>query len=359
MSHGIVSPSQILFLNNYKYTGIGDFGWELIDALSRAGHSLRIVETNTSWIGFHRLGIDVLGWAGQIIVNIGLTAWGSSPIRNLMGIGVLAAKSHTRVRPTILLHNVIEVIQLDQSGYQVSSLTRAGAHQAVAALRRSPFVVFSRAVGESLDLNYGIRPELVWPIPCSHEPGVKRGTPSNDLPIVVSPGYFSPYKGLTDLESIRRLVRSRCGFVTTAAAHRVLSASGNYTRSYESGVRKLRESGVTVTGYLPRADFEALLSSATVGLLPYYSTQGGSASFAKLASFGLPVIAPKLPEFEWLEGLGAGLLLTGRSPEQLAEGIDRVITEDHLRLDLIHRQREFARKFSWTEFVRALDGILD
>ncbi len=255
----------------------------------------------------------------------------------------------------MLLHTVIEAIDPASSGYRLGRVQRLGAHLAVEMLAKSRVVAFSKVISDSLKQEYGHPPDLVFPIPCNDDVPV---SPSQVAPrIVVIPGYISPYKNISLLPELKEAVGAAARFIVVGGPHRVLEGSAAYRARFESIQSALRSAGIEQSGYLPEAEFTELIRTATVGLLPYLTTQGGSAAFSRLASAGKPVVAPSLPEFNWLKQLGAGLLLTDPSPDSLGAGVLQLLNNPDLYKELQSKQLKFRTRYSWSNFTTELFSV--
>ncbi len=180
-----------LLLNNYRATGIGDFGLEL---RARLGGPVTYLETDPD--GHHERSQlrEVRAWNGPAIINLGLTAWGSSALRNLVGYFHLSRRvRRTGPETIVLVHNLIEAMDAETTGYPVPPWVRVGAHWAVAHVTGAKLVAFSRTVGELLRSRYHTPPALLTPLPCA--PGRGVGSPQDPALGIVVPGYLSPYNG--------------------------------------------------------------------------------------------------------------------------------------------------------------------
>lgn len=345
-----MKPSKkLLILTNYRLTGIGDFGTDLVSQLERVSSVQSVLETSPEGTGQIGQLIRCVLWSGPLVANVGLTSWGRSPIRNFLGFLTLWSRSLLGKKTVVLLHNAIEVIDASSSGYRISPITEGGGHLAVSLLRRTTIVVFSQRLNEILKTGYGIVAALVTPIPCRESAGT--ASPEPDIPIVVTPGYFSPYKGHGTLPAIRMQLKHRAQFVVVGGPHRALLPDPKYQEYYSSVSQQLQRAGIEVLGHLPDDALDELLAKSSAAILPYTSMQGGSATLSRLASNGVPVVAPKVGDVEWLRGLGAGILVAESSPSSLAGAVDLVLGDRRLREDLASRQVAFAARFRWPSFV--------
>jgi glycosyltransferase involved in cell wall biosynthesis len=347
------SDPSYLLLNNYPLTGIGDFGSELGRTFAAAGIPLAYEETRPDGRKETAQLARALRWPGTLLANVGLTAWGASGPRNFAGFAALGARIRLG-RPTIaFVHNPIEVIEVATAGYRIDSLVGRGAHFATALLRGSRLVVFSPSVEEVLRSHYRLRADLVTPIPCPRAIPAATDEPAQP-PVVVALGYLSPYKGHAALPGIRARVRAPAHFVVVGGPHRVLMQDPAYRAAHEALLRELRAADIDPLGRIDDPELDRLLARTAVGLMPYASTQGGSSTFSRFASAGVPVVAPRLPLFEWLASIGAGVWPVDPGPDGVADGVERLLTDRTLHRTLAERQRSFAESHDWPAFLRSL-----
>lgn len=350
--------TQILFLNNYQGSGIGDFGQILRSHItSRLGPPI-VEETSIDGVRIFYQLARLVAHRGTVLANVGLTSWGSSPARNFLGFVTLGLRAALRRPTVVLLHNVIEVITPNDSGYQVSPLIRTGSHIAVSMLKFATIIVFSHCVAKTLTTLYGITPVIVTPIPCELEPTVRAERPNARSKCAVYIGYLAPYKGLELLVETWKILREKLALTVIGAPHRVLALDERFEAWLDKILSNLRLVGGNLTGRLPEPELSDHLANSTIGVLPYSSTSGGSAAFARMAGAGLPVIATDLPEFRWLKSLGAGIEISLGSPCKFSASVLKVIdNEDYIR-ELRERQLKFAEKYNWEEFTQMLHRLI-
>lgn len=336
---------DILLLNNYAGTGIGDFGDRVQTLLAERGVTVHVEETLLGWSQFFRQFRSIVGYRGVLVANLGLTSWGRSGPRNLLGFFGLRLRGLRGRRTILLLHNAIEVIEPEDTGYRVGPVARWGAHFAVRLARRAEFVVFSRSLAEALRRNYGIAPASAQVHPCEAPAG--RPSPLTAQPVVVSLGYISPYKGTPTLLEVFRRLRPRIRLKLIGKPHRLLSGDPEFARPTALLLRTMETEGVELAGFVPDRELASVLSGCSIGLLAHTSTTGASGSFARLAGAGLPVVLPDLPEFRDLKAAGAGVVLARADPGSLAQALEGLLDEPARWAELVEQQRQFVDRFSW------------
>lgn len=173
-------------------------------------------------------------------------------------------------------------------------------------------------------------------------------------PYLLYPAQFWPHKNHVSLLLAVKRLRDRYGLAPQLVL--VGSDKGNYAH-----VNKLcRELGlasqVLFLGFVDREDLVALYRGA---MALTYTSFGGPENLPPLEAFALdcPVIAARVPGAD--EQLNnSAILVSPSDPEDIADAIYRVLSEQGLRTELIARGRERAVRWTGEDFVRgALAGI--
>lgn len=345
-----VPDSRILFLNGAGQTTIGQFGKEFVGALREASLKVDYFEAVECWKGFLSQLLLVIQARQTLIVNAGLTNWGRSAVRNFLGLLIIGLRGGLTGRTIVSLHTIIEIIDPKDAGYKVSPLLQWGAHSAVRLLRRCQIVVFSEVVGTLLKECYGIKVDFCTPIPC-HILRTRPSVREAREPVIVFLGTLSLYKGLETLIQTAILLKGKASIKLIGPPHWILRDDPAYAAWLNSQMDLAHRVGIDTLGYVPERKLQEILAGALAGIMPYRSTNGASASFASFASSGLPVVATNLPEFQWLQGLGAGVLLVEREPEKFADAITQLIDDDRLREQLTEDQIEYSHMNDWRTIV--------
>lgn len=346
------SIHALLLVNNYSETGIGDFGEELRLRLLKKNISVETVTTPSEWSGFLDYLMRVLRYPGRAVFNIGLTSWGRSPIRNFIGFASIRARAILGKRNFVLLHNLIEVIDQNTSGFAWSPIVELGAHLAVNQLRNVPLAVFSGVIERLLVEHYNLKPRFWQPLPMDGQAATF--TPHRGPPTLIAFGYISPYKNYRLLlESLRR-VDIPLRVLIAGNAHKVLGTNPVYRQYVEDLLRQARELGVVTLPRIPSSQLPEIMANVDLGLLPYDSCKGASAVASMLASFGIPILATDIATFRELEREGCGIVLSPADPVEFATRIEGVIRNPDQMATLRWRQRQFRQKYSWDLFVQRL-----
>lgn len=351
-----VTNRVLMLVNNYASTGIGDFGLDLRSNLARRGVHPILLSTPTSWIDFPRYFFSTLMFSGRVIFNIGLTSWGRSHLRNFIGFLSIRLRHTLGRSDIILLHNVIETIDLDTAGYNVSPIAQGGAHLAIMQLREIPIVVFSQRMEKLLLLHYGIAPVFWHPLPVDSQP--PRTRPQNGLPTLLMIGYLSPYKGYEFLLNALKIADFPHRMLIVGDEHRVLSHDPTYQEFLTSLRVRAQAQRITCMPKIPAQDLPKLMAEVDLGVLPYDACEGACAAASLLISHHVPILASDLPEFRELADQGSGIVLSPRDPNEFARRMKETVGNPNLIEALRNKQKQYGEKFSWDNFVGRLQDRL-
>jgi glycosyltransferase involved in cell wall biosynthesis len=113
---------------------------------------------------------------------------------------------------------------------------------------------------------------------------------------------------------------------------------------------------VRFLGYCPATDMPALYEGAAALLFPSLF-EGFGMPILEAMWCDCPVVASRTTSLPEIAG-DAALLVDPHAPEEMADALNRVLTSDELRRELVERGRRRAREFSWTRFTLAVMGAL-
>lgn len=347
------SQSPSLFLTNYRGGGIGDFGASLGSHLNIRLGKLKIEETSISGRGSIQQSVFVAKYEGNIIANLGLTAWGRSGVRNFSGFAALGMHQALGRRTISIVHHAIEILDATETGYSIPVALRYGAHLALRTLSRCDLVVFSPRLKDLLMRSYSARSVWLVPLPGEQARIVAR-LQFGGKPKIVNVGYWAPYKGIDIFLGVAEKLRPIADFFLVGSPHAVLSRDIKFGQEVERWRGSAKRLGVRMPGFLPTDQLDTAFSEDSVGVLPYTSASGASAAFQVFADRGIPVVASDLPEFRYLAEQGAGILLAQPTVESISGAVLSLLSDSEAWAKLARKQLSFTQRYSWIKFVDQL-----
>lgn len=166
--------------------------------------------------------------------------------------------------------------------------------------------------------------------------------------VILAVGDLEPRKNVATLiEAVGRLKRRGIGDLQ-------LVLVGKHRRGMETLYKQIAEQNLTdetiFTGYVSQEDLAALYRLARVFVYPsLYEGFGIPPLEAMLA--GTPVVASKASSVPEVVG-DAGTLVDPADPEQMADGIEHILTDDRLAGEMIRLGHQQAGRFSWETTAR-------
>ncbi len=230
------------------------------------------------------------------------------------------------------------------------------------SVRRATHVLAdSQATRQDLVELWDTPAEKVTVIHCGVESRFRPVTDSAELAAVraryrLSPGpYILAVSTLQPRKNYQRLVQA---FAVVAARHPDLSLviAGGRGWKYETILAEPKRLGVEervrFPGFVADDDLPALLSAAELFAYPSLY-EGFGIPILEAMACGTPVLASNRSSLPEVTG-DAGLEVDPLDTSALAIGMERLLTDQALRSDLIARGRERAARFTWAEAARRL-----
>lgn len=138
----------------------------------------------------------------------------------------------------------------------------------------------------------------------------------------------------------------------------IAGKKGWYYEEIFQRVRQLNlEQYVRFLGYIKRKDLIALYHLAAVFVYPSLYEGFGLPPLEAMAC-GTPVITSNISSLPEVAE-GAALLVNPRNVAEIAEALERILTDQELRVRLARLGRERAKKFSWEKTARETLKILE
>jgi glycosyltransferase involved in cell wall biosynthesis len=170
---------------------------------------------------------------------------------------------------------------------------------------------------------------------------------------VLYAGNVKPHKNLKRLIDAFHLVRKR------GLDHLKLVLIGDEISKYTELRRAVHQHQlhkyVRFLGYLPEETLAVMYRLAGVFVFPSLYEGFGLPPLEAMAS-GTPVVTSNVSSLPEVAG-DAAVLVDPYEPQAIADGIYRVLTDERLRRDMVHKGIARAGQFSWEQSVRRVRAI--
>ncbi|MFT5863353.1 MAG: glycosyltransferase involved in cell wall biosynthesis [Flavobacteriales bacterium] len=284
-----------------------------------------------------------------ILYNLQFMKFGDKKVPAALGLFSPWVSKRMNVKTTVLLHNIMEAVDLDSAGFTSNKLkmkvfnfigemlTRAVLKADTVALTISKYV-------DVLEEKYNVKncvliPHGTFEIP--EEPSYM--LPKGPLKIMTF-GKFGTYKKVEGLIEAVEKVRERTG----RDLEIVIAGTDNpNTPGYLEGVQKTyaHVPSTIFTGYVAEEDVRVIFSESAMVVFPYTSTSGSSGVLHQAGSYGKAVVMPNLGDLSVLvkeEGY-RGEFFVPESVDSLADAIEKLVVNDAYRNALAKANYEAAR----------------
>ena len=342
----------VIFINSFRGSGIGDFGWKLYNEL-KSLTDIEYMEIMPSWKGFTTLWKYILMKRSKIILNIGFTSYGKSTVRNFLGFFMIKLLAVIRRKVTVILHDSVDTSNLEVSGYKGSRLMTAGGSIATKMLGHHTIVVFSKKFFNILKQKYSFTKVQYFPFPCERNE-VTECYNFNGPALIVNLGYVAPYKGLDILPSVKTLLGT-AEMVVIGNFHRTLSSTSKGEKFISEFKAKMADSNIPLLGYMSDSVVVKLMKGyKSIAVLPYVSGYNSSYSAIFFVNLGIPVITSNIDLFQEIYENGAGILLVDRNAEKFADAVKKITENQTLVQDLVIKDMEYCNKFSMLSLGKSI-----
>ena len=275
-----------------------------------------------------------------VLLNLQFMKFGSHKIAAAMGL-LLPLVCKIKSLPTIvLLHNIMEEVDLKSSGFISSRLLqriyRFGGDVLTRIILKADIVAVTMKKYVAI-LEHKYKATNVRAIPHGTFEAIE--TPRFDVPEgplkIMTFGKFGTYKKVELL--IEAVVKVRKA--TQLDLDLVIAGSDNpNVLGYLEGVKEkyAHVPNVLFTGYVPETDVPGLFEESAVVVFPYTATTGSSGVLHQAGSYGKAVIMPNLGDLGLLveeEGYQAEFF-EPRNINSLAHAIKAIVTNESYRIAL-------------------------
>ena len=275
-----------------------------------------------------------------VLFNLQFMKFGDKKIPAALGLLLPMIFKLKRIPSIVLLHNILEQVDLNSAGFASSKLLQKAYNFIGTTLTR--FLLKADLVAVTIGkyveiLNEKYKADNVVLIPpgaCETPP-----EPSFELPKgpkkVMTFGKFGTYKKVEIMIEAVQEIRKR----TSEDIEIVIAGTDSpNTPGYLENVKKqyAHVPNITFTGYVEESDVPVIFDESAVVVFPYTSTTGSSGVLHQAGSYGKAVVLPDLGDLSLLvkdEGY-RGEFFNPTSTGSLADAIQEIITKDDYRMAL-------------------------
>ena len=275
-----------------------------------------------------------------VLFNLQFMKFGDKKIPAALGLLLPMIFKLKRIPSIVLLHNILEQVDLNSAGFASSKLLQKAYNFIGTTLTR--FLLKADLVAVTIGkyveiLNEKYKADNVVLIP--HGAFETPPEPSFELPKgpkkVMTFGKFGTYKKVEIMIEAVQEIRKR----TSEDIEIVIAGTDSpNTPGYLENVKKkyAHVPNITFTGYVEESDVPVIFDESAVVVFPYTSTTGSSGVLHQAGSYGKAVVLPDLGDLSLLvkdEGY-RGEFFNPTSTGSLADAIQEIITKDDYRMAL-------------------------
>ncbi len=255
-------------------------------------------------------GVDAL------LFNVQFASFGDRRVPAALGLLAPLLARLAGIRTVVLLHNIMETVDLEVAGFGgsrvLAALTRlAGTVMTWLLLRADLVAVTMPQYVDVLRDRYGadnvaLVPHGTFDVPLEADPAVPAG-PAQLLAF----GKFGTYKKVEPLVEAARVLRRQGHDVEVVVAGTDSPNAPGYLARVRAGTVG---EPVRFTGYVAEEDVPAVFGEATVVVFPYEATTGSSGVVHQAASYARSLVMPDVGDFRRLveaEGYVGGWFVPG------------------------------------------------
>ncbi|MEZ4667027.1 MAG: glycosyltransferase [Anaerolineae bacterium] len=275
-----------------------------------------------------------------VLFNLQFATFADKRISGALGLLAPWMAKSSRTLSAVLLHNIMETVDLNKAGFGgnqlLENVTRIAGNLFTRMLLKADLVAVT--IPKYVDIlteKYGAKHVVLAP----HGAFEEIPEPSYDLPNdviqIMTFGKFGTYKTVGALiEAFQQLQETHSQPLELVIA----GTDSPNTPGYLDGIRKqyAHVKNVRYTGYVREEEVPRIFSEAAVVAFPYNSTTGSSGVLHQAGSYGKAVVLPKLGDFAELiteEGY-TGEFFEPDDPQSMATAIAKFIENPEYRRQL-------------------------
>lgn len=272
-----------------------------------------------------------------VLFNIQFASFADQRIPAALGLLAPWLVRQTGAVSTVLLHNIMETVDLGKAGFDTNPVSEyitrtAGTIFTKMLLRADMVAVTIPKYVEILTEKYGVEHVVLAP----HGAFEDVEQPTYDLPDgplqIMTFGKFGTYKRIEILLEAFRILQSRLSqpLELVIAGSDSPNAKG-YLAEMQTQYANVKS--VRYTGYVAEEEVPRIFKESAVVVFPYNSTTGSSGVLHQAGNYGRAVVLPNLGDFAELiteEGY-TGEFYTPDSAEELADAIEKFLVSAEYR----------------------------
>jgi len=293
-----------------------------------------------------------------VIFNLQFATFGDRKIPAALGLMIPALLRLFGIPTVVLLHNIMETVDLKNAGFTASPLIERlirGIGWVVTSLllRANLVAVTIPKYVEILEKRYGAQNVLLAPHGSFSN---ERLPPSFELPQgplqIMTFGKFGTYKRVETLvEAFHLLQTKHCTALELVIAGTDSPNAPNYLENVAKQYADVPN--IRYTGYVSEADVPHVFGAAAAVVFPYSSTTGSSGVLHQAGEYGKAVVLPQIGDLAELiaeEGY-IGEFFEPYNPQSLADAISRIIDQPERRIEMGRQNYLAAHGLPLTEVV--------
>lgn len=278
-----------------------------------------------------------------VLYNMQFLLFGSNKIAAALGLLSPLSVRLTGSKSVVLLHNILEEVNLSNAGITQSPLL-IRIYQAIGSLL-SRFILAANLVTVTipkyvkvLEEKYKAKNVALIPHGSFETPPLPDFRHNSPVHKVMTFGKFGTYKKVDVLLEAIDIIRKRSSIQMQCV---IAGTDSPNSEGYLAETRNkyAHIDNVVYTGYVAEEDVPRIFSESSVVVLPYSGTTGSSGVLHQAGSYGKAVVLPKINDLAILteeEGY-AGAFFEPENAESLADAIQKVLEDDNYRQELAEK----------------------
>jgi len=272
-----------------------------------------------------------------VLYNLQFMKFGDKKIPAALGLFSPWHSRLMRIPTVVLLHNIMEAVDLNQAGFTTNPIKAKVLHWIGSlltkiVLKADRVAVTIKPYVTKLQAKYKTSKVVMIPHGTFELPPKPKASPTQEPFNVMAFGKFGTYKKVEVLIEAVDKIRKRTDMEVSLT---IAGTDNPNTPGYLAEVAEKYKHipQLEFTGYVEEADVPRLFQESTVVAFPYTATTGSSGVLHQAGSYGKAVVMPDLGDLSILvkdEGYQGGFF-TPEDSDSLAGAITKLLTETDYR----------------------------